>query len=158
MRGDGGGIDKDVAEMFHDVGVHVSLPKFPPVTEFDLPDGAVAEPPVNTIIQHNGGKRHAPLAVRWVKSHNAGLARSGGTSKKRSTTAGAKEPTKHTSRWRKEMADPLHNQVAAFCVSSNLGKQIIAVIGYVLDGCSTFPWSSHRHGYKEICCESVRMQ
>jgi hypothetical protein len=131
VHGDGGGIEKNVARMLHDVGVHVLLPEFPYTTELDLPYVTVAEPTVKKIIQHDGGKRRAPVAVIGAKSRNAGIVKRGGTSKKPITNAGAKLPKKHASRWRKEMADPLINQVVAFSVSRNLGKQIIVVLGHV---------------------------
>ncbi len=68
VRDNDSGIDKDVSGMLHDVGVLPELPEFPPVTEFDVLNGSVSVPPVNTIIQHNGGKRHTPLVARGAKS------------------------------------------------------------------------------------------
>jgi hypothetical protein len=68
------------------------------------------------MIQHNGGKRHAPRVARVAKSR--------GTSKKQSIVAGEKKSIKRTSQARTANHDSLINQVVAFSVSSELGKHI----------------------------------
>jgi hypothetical protein len=84
------------------------------------------------MIQYNGGKRHAPRVAVGAKSHN---------SKKPNSSSGARKVDKHTSQVRAGIVDSLVNKVVAFSVSSELGKQIIMLLG------GAWTESAISHGY-----------
>jgi hypothetical protein len=92
------------------------LPELPPFPQFDVRNKTVSRPPSTTMIQHNVGKRRAPHVAAGAKSRNA---------KKPKSSSGTKKVNKRTSRDQAGIVDPLVNQVVAFLVSSELGKQII---------------------------------
>jgi hypothetical protein len=91
------------------------------------------------MIQHNGGKRHAPRVARVAKS--VGKSKKQSIAKKQSIVAGAKKSTKRTSQVRTANHDLLINQVVAFSVSTELGKHIISLLG----GAWTDSAISHGH-------------
>jgi hypothetical protein len=129
------GIDHSDLGMLNCVGVLPALPELPelpPFPQLDEQNETVSRPPLTTMIQHNGGKRHAPRVAAGAKSRNA---------KKANSSSGTIKVDKRTSRVRAGIVDPLVNKVVAFLVSSELGKQIITLLG------GAWTESAISHGY-----------